>query len=281
MNRRIVSDSSSNVLELEGVDFRSVPLKILIEGKEYVDNKDLDVPEMVAELIATKKPNSSSCPNPFDYEEAYEGADEVFVVTITSGLSGSWNSAETAAKYYMEKNEGKKVCVIDSLSAGPELQLIIEKLAELFKEDLTFEEIVEQIHEYQKHSHLVFTLESLANLAKNGRVNPAVAKIAGLLGIRFIGIASEEGKLQQISNVKGMKRAVAGTLDAMKKYGFNGRKVRIAHCLNPEAAYRLKDLIAAEFPFADVIVEATTGLCSYYAEKGGLMIGFEDGQAAD
>lgn len=277
MSRRIVSDSSSNVYEVPGVDFVSVPLKIITEKAQYVDNPELDVPEMVAELIATKGPNSTSCPNAFEFEEAYMGADEVFAVTITSALSGSWNSAQQAAEHYMEQHEGKKVCVIDSLSAGPELHLIIEKMTELIQTDLTFEEISEQLHEYTKHSHLLFSLESLANLAKNGRVNPVIAKIASLVGIRFVGVASEEGKLQQIANVRGAKKAVQTVFDHMKEYGYNGRKVRIAHCLNPDAAYRLRDLIVSEFPFADVIVEPTTGLCSYYAEKGGLMIGFEDG----
>ncbi len=280
MTRRIVSDSSSNILTLEGVDFRSVPLKIITEEKEYVDEPGLDVPEMVAELITSKGKNSTSCPNAYEYEEAFEGADEIFVVTITSALSGSWNSAFQASKTYMEEHPEAKVLVIDTLSAGPEPALIIEKLKDLCRQDLTFEEISEKIKAYLVHTHLVFTLESLANLAKNGRVNPAVAKIAGLLGIRFIGLASSEGKLQQLHNVRGAKKASSTTYEEMKKHGYNGKKVRIAHCLNPEAAFRLRDLIHADFPNADVIIEPTTGLCSYYAEKGGLMIGFEDDVAA-
>ena len=120
MTRRIVSDSSSNILTLDGVDFRSVPLKIITEEKEYVDEPGLDVPEMVAELITSKGKNSTSCPNAFEFEEAFKGADEVFVVTITSALSGSYNSAAQAAKNYMEENPGTKVMVIDTLSAGPE-----------------------------------------------------------------------------------------------------------------------------------------------------------------
>ncbi len=279
MKKRIVSDSSSNILQLDGVDFVSVPLKIITEEKEYVDDTGLNVPEMVAELITSKGKNSTSCPNSYEYEQAFEGADEIFVVTITSGLSGSWNSADSAAKHYMEEHPGVKIHVIDTLSAGPEPAMIIMKLKELLLQDLTFEETRDRIVTYLSHTHLVFTLESLANLAKNGRVSPALAKIAGLLGIRFIGLASEEGKLQQLHNVRGGKKAASVTFDEMKKHGFNGKKVRIAHCLNPEAAFRLRDLIVAEYPLADVVIEPTTGLCSYYAEKGGLMIGFEDGLA--
>ena len=280
MTRRIVSDSSSNILMLDGADFVSVPLKIITEEKEYTDNPELDVPEMVAELITSKGKNSTSCPNAYEFEEAFKGADEIFVVTITSALSGSWNAASQAAKNYMEENPGTKVMVIDTLSAGPEPALIVEKLKLLVNQPLTFEEISEKIKAYLAHTHLIFTLESLANLAKNGRVNPAVAKIAGLLGIRFIGIASEEGKLQQLHNVRGAKKASTTTYEEMKKHGYNGKKVRIAHCLNPEAAFRLRDLIHGDFPNADVLIEPTTGLCSYYAEKGGLMIGYEDDIAA-
>jgi len=124
-------------------------------------------------------------------------------------------------------------------------------------------------------THLVFSLESLTNLARNGRVNPAVAKIAGVLGIRVIGCASEVGTLQQLHKCRGEKKALETLFTEMVSRGFAGGKARIAHCFNLEAANKLKETILAAFPRADIFIEPTTALCSFYAEQGGLLVGFE------
>ena len=279
MQYKIVADSSSNVRSMDGVSFANVPLKIITKEKEYVDDQTLDLAQMVEELKAYKGTSGTSCPNVVEWMEAFGDADAVFAIAITSNLSGSCNAARQAAEEYMEEHPGRKVCVLDSLSAGPELRLIAEKVREGVLVKKSFEEIEAETREYMKHTHLLFTLQSLANLARNGRVSPAVAKIAGVLGIVIVGKASDVGTLQQMHKCRGEKRAIDTLYKEMKLHGYAGGKVRIGHNFNLAGAHQLRDMILEEFPGADIGIEQSTGLCLFYAEDGGMLVGYEDKDA--
>jgi len=275
MNYRIVSDSSSNMLSFPGIDFRSVPLRIITAKHEYVDNAELDVEKMVGEIRETKGKSGTSCPNIGDWLNAFDGADIIFAITITSRLSGSFASAEQAAKIFMDAHPGAKVFVVDSLSTGPEMRIIMEHIREKMLRGGTFEEIRNSVTEYQKHTHLLFSLESLTNLARNGRVSPAVAKIAGVLGIRVMG-AAKEGVLDSLHKIRGEAKTLDMIFAEMKKRGFSGGKVVIDHCFNQNAANLLAEKILSEFPSCDLKIGRNGALCSFYAERGGVLIGFED-----
>ena len=275
MNYRIVADSSSNVFELPGMDYAHVPLKILNQGKEYVDVPGLDVFGMLESMKASREGSSTSCPNVYEWKEAFGDADGVFAVTITSNLSGSYAAARAAAEDYMEEHPDRRVSVIDTLSVGPEAHLVIEKLAQLMAEGLSFDEIDAKVREYLKTTRLCFSLESIENLARNGRCSMAVAKLVGVMGIRIVGRASDEGTLQQLHKCRGEKKALVAVFDEMKSRGYCGGKVWIDHCLNLNAAMALKEAIRAEFPESIVHIGTCMGLCSYYAEHGGLLIGYE------
>ena len=187
MNFKIVSDSSSNVYNLEGIDFACVPLKVNIGDVEYIDTPEANLTEMINELKTTHEKTGTSCPSIYDWQSTFCDTENIFAVTITSGLSGSYNACINAKTLYKKTNNNAKIHVIDSLSAGPELRLIIEKLKELSNEDLTFEEITEKIENYKTTTRLFFCLESLINFAQNGRVNPAIAHLVGFLGMRIVG----------------------------------------------------------------------------------------------
>ena len=272
---KIVVDSSADTYEWESMPFAVAPLKIITDNKEYIDDIELNVEEMVNELASYSGKSSTACPSPIDWLKAFGDTQYIFCITITSGLSGSYNSAMIAKNDYEEHNGGRKVCVIDSLSTGPEMRLFIEKINEYIDIGLNFEEITEKIKEYSHKTELIFMLESMRNLANNGRVSKIAAKTAGILGIRAIGIASEEGTLQLMDKCRGEKRALSSIINIMKKSGFKKGKVRIGHCLNVSAADTLKNLINSEFGNVDINVYPLGGLCSFYAEKGGLIIGFE------
>lgn len=272
---KIIADSSANVLQLQHTEFAAAPLKIITSDKEFVDDRNLDVEGMVSWFDSYKGKSKTSCPNPSDWLEAFADADEIYCVTITSGLSGSYNTACAAKQIYEAENIGKRVCVIDSLSAGPELVLLIEKLEEYIQQGMSFDEISQSIHAYQKTTGLVFMLESLKNFAANGRVSPAVAKIAGVLGIRIVGKASEQGTLEPTNKCRGVAKSLDAILSSLKSFGLEKGKVRIAHCMNESAALELKEMLCADLPQVNVLLHKCRGLCSYYAEKGGLLVGFE------
>lgn len=272
---KIVADSSANVLALQNIDFAVAPLKIIASDQEFVDDAALDAEAMVAWFENYKGKSKTSCPNPADWLEAFADADEVYCVAITSGLSGSYNAACIAKQMYEEQHSDRQVCVIDSLSAGPELVLLIEKLEAYIGQGLPFAQICEKIEQYKQQTGLIFMLESLKNFAANGRVSPAVAKIAGLLGIRIVGKASDQGTLEPVHKCRGEAKSIAMLLQELKKAGLTEGKVRIAHCQNEAAALDLQKQIQRDIPKADVQISICRGLCSYYAEKGGLLVGFE------
>ena len=253
---KIVMDSSADMLSMDGVDFGAAPLKIIAAENEYVDNAVLDVPSMVDALLTYTGKSSTACPAPGDFEEAFGDAEFIFVLTITSNLSGSYNAACLAAEDYRQAHPQRRVFVLDTLTTGPEMVLLVE--------------------EYRKKTTaLIFVVESMKNLANNGRVSRIVAKAAGILGIRAIGCASVRGDLEMIDKARGARRTIPAIVENMKKLGYCGGKVRITHVVNPGAAVALKELICSEF--GDVVedIRPARGLCSFYAEKGGLLIGFE------
>lgn len=275
MKFKIVADSSSDLMTLSGVPYESVPLKIITKDKEYVDDASLNVEQMVEELRRQTAPTGTSCPNVHDWVTSFGDAEQVFAITITSNLSGSYNACRQAAEMYMEENPGRKVCVLDSLSAGPELQLVVELLREAILAGEEFDAIEAKARAYMNKTHLVFELQSLANLARNGRVSPAVAKFASVFGICLVGKASDVGTLEPLHKCRGEKNTLKTLYKTMKEMGFAGGKVRISHCLNPQGAQSFVDLIRAEYPDADIVVDCAKGLVCYYAEKGGMLVGFE------
>ena len=280
MNYKVVSDSSSNVLALDNVHFASVPMKVRAQ-KEYIDNAQLDLTGMVEDLRNHKGKSGSSCPNVGEWLEAFGDADVVFGTTISKNLSGSYNAAQQAAATYMEENPGKQAYIFNTLSAGPQQAFLNEKVLELCAQGLDFETIKEKALEYYSHTHILFCLESMMNLARTGRVPMAVAKIAGMLGIRVCGDA-KGGQITPVHKPRGAKKATQTLLEMMKERGFyDGAQLRIAHCLGQTQAQDLADAVLKQFPNARITIEPTTALCSFYAEAGGLMIGCEGGYNAE
>lgn len=275
MNIKIVADSSANLPSLDGIAYASVPLKITTDQKEYVDDANLDCEAMMTWLDSYKGRSGTACPSVGEWVEAFGDAENVFALAISQNMSGSHNAAVQAKDVYEEEHPGRKVCCPDTLTTGPELILIAEKIRELAAQGLEFEEIEHRIQDYMSKTHMVFMLSSVSNLAKNGRINPIVAKAVGILNIRIVGRASDSGTFQQVHKCRGEKKGVAALYQLMKDQGFTGGPVRINHVFNPQTAQALKELILEEFPQAEIAVTPTTGLCSFYAEWGGLLVGFE------
>ena len=272
---RIVADSSCNILALDGVEFVSVPLTIRTDTEEFRDDAALDVNEMVTVLRNTKGRSYSACPNITDWEEAFGDSGDVLAFTITSSLSGSYNAACIARDACQERDPSRRIYVVDSLSAGPEIGLLIEKALSEVRAGADFDAVCRAVKAYHDRTHLLFALESMHNLAQNGRISKLAATMAGVLGIRAVGQASAEGTLEMLEKCRGLRRTREFMLYAMEELGYKGGSVRIGHCQNPALALELCTEIQQKFPGADVKSHGLRGLCSYYAERGGIMLGFE------
>lgn len=273
---KLIADSSADHFSLgENVCFHSIPMTIHAGERFFLDNEQLDTEEMMDFLAAHKGRSGTACPGPDSWMSAFEGADEIFVVTITSALSGTYGSAMAARELYLQSHPDVKIHVFDSLTTGPEMRLLLEKLAELSAQGLSFEEIRDEATAYLATTKLFYCLRSLHNLAQNGRVSPLVAGAIGLLGIRILATASAEGTVEPIEKCRGDRRALTAMIEQLLAAGYHGGKVRITHAGDPAAALRVYTALHARFPEADIVVSPCAGLCSYYAERGGVLVGIE------
>lgn len=279
MTWKIVADSGCDLAALQGAEeglrFVRVPLTLQVGSQVFIDDEGMDIDGMLELLKTTKAAATSACPSPDAYMKAFEDADNILVITITGGLSGSQNSAQIAKSLFLEQHPDVNIHVIDSLSAGGEMDLLVLKMQELIQSGLSFDGVVEQIDAYRAKTKLLFALAKVDNLVKNGRLNKVVGKVVGLLNIRIVGEASAEGKLDVLHKVKGQKKSVSTLYKEMVTAGYQGGRVMVAHCRNEKIGQQLKDLIAEDYPQADVEVIATSGLCSFYAEEGGILMGYE------
>ena len=279
MKWKIIADSGCDYRSLDNLasdtEFVSVPLTLQVGETIYRDDAQLNIDQMMEEMYATTTASKSACPSPDDYMKSFEGADNIIVVTITGTLSGSYNSAEIAKKIYLEEHPDAKIHVIDSLSAGGEVDLLVRKLNHLVAEGLEFDQILDAITAYQAKTKLLFVLAKVDNLVKNGRLSKLVGTVVGLLNIRMVGEASKTGTLELLQKARGQKKAIKAAFDELIKAGYTGGHITIAHSNNDKFIEQFSALIREKFAQASIEVLPTSGLCSFYAEEGGLLMGYE------
>ena len=276
---KIIADSSCDLTSLAhlspDIAYGRAPLRILVGDTEYVDELGLDTRAMMDAVYSFKGKTGSACPSPEEYAEHCRTADECYIITISKSLSGSYNSAVLARDLVLEESPEKKIHVFDTLTTGPELSLIAEEIARLASSGMPFEMVCSETERYMKRTALLFQLNSLENLTKNGRVSKMAGMTAKLLGIHMIGIASPEGTVQPLHKCRGTEKTYQLVVQEMRERGFSGGKVVLGHAFQEKGAKMVRDMILAEFPSSHITIMPLGGLCSYYAEEGGLLVGFE------
>ena len=272
---KFVADSACDLKEYPGICFETVPLFISTDERNYTDNEELNVHEVLDYLEGYNDRSYTACPSIDAWLKAFEGADEIYCVTITSGLSGTFNGANIAREQYLEDHPDAKIYVVDSLSTGPGMVLLLEKLAELKTQGKSFEEVCTAIDRYRKRLKLYFSLSSLHNLAQNGRVNKLIASAIGFMNIKILGTASKEGTIEQVGKCRGNNRMIDKIIEQLKENGFTKGKIRICHVECLEFANAVAEKIRSIFNCTDIKIVPARGLCSYYAERGGIILGCE------
>ena len=278
MKWKILADTGSNIRELdnlpEDLAFDLIPLILHVDKKDFVDVPTLDVSELI-DAVKESTTSSSACPAPGVYAEKFSGADNVICFTISSELSGSFNSAELGKSIALEQNPDANIHIFNSRSAGGEIDLLVKKAIQLVDEGKTFEEVVAGMSDYHSNTYTGYMLKSIENLVKNGRVNKLVGSLVGLLNIHVIGVRSKEGTIEMSNRARGEKKALNIFLKDLIENGYSGGKMELAHVLNTELADTFANKVREQFPEADINIVPTSGLCRFYAEKGGLMVGYE------
>ncbi|MDF7682184.1 DegV family protein [Lactobacillus sp. ESL0679] len=273
---KLILDSSSNELANKTDNIEIVPLTIAVNQHNFIDDEALDLNKLSASMAANTKASKTACPSIDDWLKALEGSNRAILLTVTSALSGSYSSAYQAKKIYEENHPQSRVIVVDSKSAGPELSLILHEIQRLERHHTRFVDFEQKIAHFQTHTHLLAILQSLHNLSLNGRINPAIAKVAQMLKINIVAQASIEGKLEPLAKIRGMKRALKDVVSRMEERGFHGDEVIIDHFHNAKDAITLKEKILSQYPKTKITIRSVKGLCGFYIESGGLMIGFQD-----
>lgn len=278
MKWKIITDTGSNLREIENlpkeISFDIVPLILTLNGEQYIDDAKIDTKELVKKIAQSENP-STACPAPGAYAEKFWDAENVICFTISNEVSGSYNSADLGKEIVLENNPDANIHIFDTKSAGGEMDLLIFKAIEFIQEGKIFDEVIADLTEYHRHTYVGYMLQSVDNLVKNGRVSKVVGSLVGLLNINVLGIRSEEGKIEMSDRVRGEKRAVRRFIKDMTKNGLNGQRIEIGHVNNQELADILAEKIIEDFPEAEIGIRPTSGLCSFYAEDDGLIVGYE------
>lgn len=278
MSMRIVADSccdvSPEVEKQTGIEL--VPLTIQIGDKEYRDDKNLDIDGLIEDMKNSPIAPKTACPSPQDFIESYKGDGSVFVVTLSSALSGTYRSAMMAKDIFLEEVENKFIHVFDSLSASVGETLVSLHISELINKGLKEMEIVEKVNAYIKEMRTFFTLKSLDNLVKSGRVSQFVAKVSSILSVRPIMADNGEGQIEVHEKVVGAKRVFKRLVEVIGEQGQNleDKVLGIAHCNALESALAFKEEVLKRYNFKDIVIVRTGGISSVYANEGGLIIAF-------
>ena len=288
MSWAIIADSSCNLREYVPTApdtlFRSAPLKINVGGREFADDAALDVSALNRLVAEEQEATSSSCPSAGEWAELFRLADNVLAVSISSNLSGSYEAAQMARNIVMDEYarvhdgviEGKNIFVLDSKAAGGKLEVIVKLLDRYLTESSpSFDEAVAFMCSLERSSQVLYSLSSYENLVKNGRMPRLAGTIASKLSIRVLGTASSQGTIKIVGPTRGEKKTYRKIVEAMAADGFSGGCVCIDHVDNEAGATSLAAAIRERWPEADIDIMPCGGLCSYYAEESGLIIGYE------
>ena len=278
MSFHIVCDSCTDLTEedLKKGCYTLVPLTLLVDGEEIIDDETFYQADFLAKVAASKESVKSACPAPESYMEAYSKADDIYVVTLSAELSGSYNSAVLGKNLYEEENGTKNIHVVNSRGAATTQVLIARKLNEYASQGMPFEEVVDKIEEYTTSLRTYFVLETLEVLRKNGRLSRLSATIAGALNIKPVMIGTRDGVIQKAAQARGMKKALAKMVEHMGSEGrdLTRRQFVISHCNCYERAVYVKELIKKHLHAEDVDIVDTKGVSSLYACDGGIIVSY-------
>lgn len=274
MKYKIVVDSSSDLtndyIKDENIGFEVIPLTINVDKDSFIDDNNINVEDMLNAMHSCKKKATSACPSCGLFNESFNEAENVICITMTSKLSGTYNSA-----YLGSKDCNSKVHVVDSKATAGVMRLLVDKAYELMKADLPFEEISEMIEEYKCSLNLLFVLDSFENLVKAGRMSKLAAFVANALYIKPLCMA-KEGMIDIYEKPRTRKSALSRLVETIGKIceDTKNRKCIISYCKSKDDAEQLKQMIEKEYKFKEIIITEMRGLCSFYALENGIIVSF-------
>lgn len=278
MPYKIIGDSCTDLPKdmKEDAHYNLIPLTLIVDDVMIEDDETFDQQHFLNLVKASPNSPKSACPSPEDYRKEFDFDGDIFVITLSSQLSGSYNSAELAKKLYLEDYPDKNIEIIDSRSASVAQTLIAMKLKEMQEAGLSFQTIVEKITAYREGLKTKFVLESLDALRKNGRLTGIQAFIASALNIKPVMVGNPDGTIGKLDQARGIVKALIVMAKAIEQDVLKPQEriLGIAHCNNYERALFVKDEILKRVPFKDFFIVDTAGVSSMYASDGGIIVAY-------
>jgi EDD domain protein, DegV family len=274
----LVADTACDLFTLDGtegkMDFAAIPFSIRIGGKEYIDDENIPIEEMLEANENHAEAAQTACASPEAWREKFSAPGPVIAFTISGALSGSYNSAMLGRSMLLEEEPDKQIAVIDTRATGPEESMLIWRARDLILAGKPFEAIEKDLNETADKIHTSFALASYHNLIKSGRVSHLIGFIAGHLGFWGIGLGDEKGEIAIRGKARGSKGMIRFLVEEISRIGVAGKQILISHSLNLKDALSLKEALEKAFPQVEVLVQAARGLDCFYAERGGLIVGY-------
>ena len=278
MSFHIVCDSCTDLTQedFEKGCYSWIPLTLIVDGEEIIDDETFDQASFLEKVANSTGEVKSACPAPESYMNAYGEADDIYVVTLSAELSGSYNSAVLGKNLYEEENGEKNIYVFNSRGASTTQILIARKIYEYASQGMNFDQVVEKVEEYISTQRTYFVLETLEVLRRNGRLSRVSATLASALNIKPVMEGTRDGVIQKLTQARGTKKALSKMIEAIVKEGkdLSERVLAIAHCNCPKRAEYVKELIQKNLKVGDIIIIDTKGVSSLYACDGGIIVSY-------
>lgn len=277
MSYKIVVDSCGELPDTlkQDIHFESVPLEIFVDDYRIIDDNSFDQADLLRKMKESPNCPKSTCPSPERYMTAYDcEAEHIYAVTLSSKLSGSYNSAELGKALFIEEKGEKQIHVFDSKSASVGETLIAMKIQECEESGMTFEEVVNRVDAYIEEMDTFFVLETLENLRKNGRLSNFKAFVASALNIKPVMGSTPEGEICQLDQARGINKALDTMIAVMlqKVQNRENKILGIAHCNCPQRANSIVEKIEKLAKFKEIFVVNTAGISTLYANDGGIIM---------
>ncbi len=276
MIKRLIADSCADLTpeKKAWTDVRLVPLTLTVEKEDILDDESFCQKSFLEKMRKSPECPRSACPSPERYMREFEGADEIYVVTLSRHLSGSYQSAVLAKQLYQEEHPEVKIEIVDSQSASVGESLLVLKLRNLI-ERFSFEEVTKKIAAFRDGMQTKFVLEDLDVFIKNGRLTQVQAIVCNALNIKPL-LAGDKGQIVKLDQARGIERTLKKLVESVVAdvKEATTKTLAIAHCNHPARAEAVRQMIMSKVPFRECMIVNTGGLSTMYANEGGIIVAY-------
>ena len=280
MSYQIIADSCGDFTEEMKANpvFKLVPLTLEIGEYTIQDDENFNQADFIARVKASPIGPKSACPSPEAFQNAIQSspAEEIYIVTLSSKLSGTYQAAKIGQTMAEEEGTSKKIHVFDSKSASAgECKLCLDIL-EAKEAGKSFEEVVSEIEEACSDITTLFVLESLDTLRKNGRLTGVKSFLASALNIKPV-MGAVDGSIVQLGQQRGIQKALKKMVEfAIERAGgvekVKEKRLVITHVNDPERAEAVKADFLKSAEFKEIIITNAMGVATIYANDKGIVV---------